>query len=66
MEVRMLDITVEPIEIAPSAHHGRVRVRPGDHGTDVAGLYAIGGASGGMQGMRGLAGPLMPRPESAR
>jgi len=42
LELQMLDITKEPIEIAPTAHYsmGGVWVRPDDHGTDVPGLYA--------------------------
>jgi len=44
LDLQMLDITRDPIEIAPTAHYlmGGVWVRPKDHGTDVAGLYAIG------------------------
>ena len=58
MEVQMLDITVEPIEIAPTAHYsmGGVWVRPEDHGTDVDGLYAIGEASSGLHGANRLGG----------
>jgi succinate dehydrogenase / fumarate reductase flavoprotein subunit len=54
----MLDITKAPIEIAPTAHYsmGGVWVRPDDHGTDVAGLYAIGEASSGTHGANRLGG----------
>jgi succinate dehydrogenase / fumarate reductase flavoprotein subunit len=54
----MLDITKEPIEIAPTAHYsmGGVWVRPEDHGTDVPGLYAIGEASSGLHGANRLGG----------
>jgi succinate dehydrogenase / fumarate reductase flavoprotein subunit len=54
----MLDITKEPIEIAPTAHYsmGGVWVRPDDHGTDVPGLYAIGEASSGLHGANRLGG----------
>ena len=47
LELQMLDITTDPIEIAPTAHYsmGGVWVRPEDHCTDVPGLYAIGEAS---------------------
>ena len=50
LELQMLDITKQPIEIAPTAHYsmGGVWVRPDDHGTDVPGLYAIGEASSGL------------------
>ncbi|MDJ0360001.1 FAD-binding protein [Rhodococcus sp. H29-C3] len=46
MELQMLDITTDPMEIAPTAHYsmGGVWVRPDDHSTDVTGLYAIGEA----------------------
>lgn len=58
MELQMLDITTEPIEIAPTAHYsmGGVRVRPEDHSTDVEGLYAIGEASSGLHGANRLGG----------
>lgn len=58
MEAQMLDITTEPIEIAPTAHYsmGGVWVRPEDHSTDVDGLYAIGEASSGLHGANRLGG----------
>ena len=58
METQMLDITREPIEIAPTAHYsmGGVWVRPEDHSTDVDGLYAIGEASSGLHGANRLGG----------
>ncbi|MDN6457943.1 MAG: FAD-binding protein [Yaniella sp.] len=58
MEVQMLDVTREPIEIAPTAHYsmGGVWVRPEDHSTDVAGLYVIGEASSGLHGANRLGG----------
>lgn len=58
LEMQMLDITQQPIEIAPTAHYsmGGVWVRPEDHGTDVAGLYAIGEASSGLHGANRLGG----------
>jgi len=58
LELQMLDITKEPIEIAPTAHYsmGGVWVRPEDHGTDVDGLYAIGEASSGLHGANRLGG----------
>jgi succinate dehydrogenase / fumarate reductase flavoprotein subunit len=58
LELQMLDITREPIEIAPTAHYsmGGVWVRPEDHGTDVDGLYAIGEASSGLHGANRLGG----------
>src|SRR5699024_10297524 len=58
IEVQMLDITREPIEIAPTAHYsmGGVWVHYQDHSTDIAGLYAIGEASSGLHGANRLGG----------
>ncbi|WP_306365842.1 L-aspartate oxidase [Nocardiopsis sp. CC223A] len=58
LEHQMLDITESPMEIAPTAHYsmGGVWVRPGDHSTDVAGLYAIGEAASGLHGANRLGG----------
>ncbi|KUI00219.1 succinate dehydrogenase [Mycolicibacterium acapulense] len=58
MDLQLLDITTTPIEIAPTAHYsmGGVWVRPEDHSTDVAGLYAIGEASSGLHGANRLGG----------
>jgi succinate dehydrogenase / fumarate reductase, flavoprotein subunit len=58
LELQMLDITREPIEIAPTAHYsmGGVWVRPEDHGTGVDGLYAIGEAASGLHGANRLGG----------
>jgi succinate dehydrogenase / fumarate reductase flavoprotein subunit len=58
LELQMLDITTDPIEIAPTAHYsmGGVWVRPEDHSTDVSGLYAIGEASSGLHGANRLGG----------
>jgi succinate dehydrogenase / fumarate reductase, flavoprotein subunit len=58
LDLQMLDITTSPIEIAPTAHYsmGGVWVRAADHGTDVAGLYAIGEASSGTHGANRLGG----------
>jgi succinate dehydrogenase / fumarate reductase flavoprotein subunit len=58
LELHMLDITKQPIEVAPTAHYsmGGVWVRPEDHGTGVDGLYAIGEASSGLHGANRLGG----------
>jgi len=58
IDLQMLDITEEPIEIAPTAHYsmGGVWVRAEDHGTGVDGLYAIGEASSGLHGANRLGG----------
>jgi succinate dehydrogenase / fumarate reductase flavoprotein subunit len=58
LDLQMLDITRDPIEIAPTAHYsmGGVWVSPEDHSTDVRGLYAIGEASSGLHGANRLGG----------
>ncbi len=58
LEHQMLDITESPMEIAPTAHYsmGGVWVRPEDHSTGVAGLYAIGEAASGLHGANRLGG----------
>lgn len=58
LELQLLDITEEPIEIAPTAHYsmGGVWVRPEDHSTGVEGLYAIGEAASGLHGANRLGG----------
>ena len=58
LELQNVDITKQPIEIAPTAHYsmGGVWVRPSDHMTDVEGLYAIGEASSGLHGANRLGG----------
>ncbi|MFI5612623.1 L-aspartate oxidase [Amycolatopsis sp. NPDC051903] len=58
LELQMLDITQQPIEIAPTAHYsmGGVWVRSEDHSTGVDGLYAIGEASSGLHGANRLGG----------
>lgn len=58
LELQLLDITEEPIEVAPTAHYsmGGVWVRPEDHSTGVEGLYAIGEASSGLHGANRLGG----------
>ncbi|MFH9044278.1 FAD-binding protein [Streptomyces sp. NPDC017966] len=52
LRLQMLDITHDPVEVAPTAQSslGGVWVRPEDHGTDVNGLYAVGEAAGGLHG----------------
>src|SRR5690606_19187699 len=58
IDLQMLDITAQPIEVAPTAHYsmGGVWVRADDHGTGVDGLYAIGEASSGLHGANRLGG----------
>lgn len=58
LELQMLDITRDPIEIAPTAHYsmGGVWVEPERHATDVDGLFAIGEAASGLHGANRLGG----------
>ncbi|QIG42046.1 FAD-dependent oxidoreductase [Nocardioides anomalus] len=58
LDLQMLDVTREPIEVAPTAHYsmGGVQVRPDDHGTDVEGLFVIGEAASGLHGANRLGG----------
>ena len=58
LELQMLDVTRDPIEVAPTAHYsmGGVWVRPEDHGTDVDGLFVIGEAASGLHGANRLGG----------
>ena len=58
IDLQMLDITKEPIEIAPTAHYsmGGVWVDAESHNTGVAGLSAIGEASSGLHGANRLGG----------
>ncbi len=58
MDLQMLDITADPMEIAPTAHYsmGGVWVEPEEHRTGVEGLYAIGEAASGLHGANRLGG----------
>lgn len=58
IELQRLDITREPIEIAPTAHYsmGGVWVDTEEHSTGVSGFYAIGEAASGMHGANRLGG----------
>lgn len=58
IDLQMLDITKQPIEVAPTAHYsmGGVWVSPETHGTGVDGLYAIGEAASGLHGANRLGG----------
>ncbi|WP_053762260.1 FAD-binding protein [Streptomyces sp. AS58] len=57
-DLQMLDVTCDPIEVAPTADcsMGGVWVRPEDHSTDVDGLFAIGEAASGLHGANRLEG----------
>ncbi len=58
IDLQMVDITKEPMEIAPTAHYsmGGVWVDAERHSTGVDGLYAIGEASSGLHGANRLGG----------
>ena len=58
IDLQMLDITEQPIEIAPTAHYsmGGVWVSAEEHATGVDGLYAIGEAASGLHGANRLGG----------
>ena len=53
-----VDITREPMEIAPTAHYsmGGVKVAPATHATDVPGLFAAGEVAAGVHGANRLGG----------
>ncbi len=55
---QMLDISKDPMEVAPTAHYsmGGVVVDPETYRTDVAGLFAAGEVTGGLHGANRLGG----------
>jgi succinate dehydrogenase / fumarate reductase flavoprotein subunit len=58
IEHQMLDISKEPMEVAPTAHYsmGGVVTDHETYATDVAGLYAAGEVTGGLHGANRLGG----------
>jgi succinate dehydrogenase / fumarate reductase, flavoprotein subunit len=58
IEWQMLDISKEPMEVAPTAHYsmGGIVVDPETHATNVPGLYAAGECVGGLHGANRLGG----------
>ncbi|CAN5308539.1 FAD-binding protein [soil metagenome] len=58
LETQMLDISSDPVEVAPTAHYsmGGVVVDPETHATDVTGLYAAGECTAGVHGANRLGG----------
>ncbi len=58
IEYQMLDISKDPMEVAPTAHYsmGGVVVDPPTHATEVEGLYAVGEVSAGLHGANRLGG----------
>jgi succinate dehydrogenase / fumarate reductase, flavoprotein subunit len=58
IEYQMLDISKQPMEVAPTAHYsmGGIAVEPETHATEVAGLYAAGECTSGLHGANRLGG----------
>jgi succinate dehydrogenase / fumarate reductase flavoprotein subunit len=58
IEWQMLDISREPMEVAPTAHYsmGGIVVDPETHATNMPGLYAAGECVGGLHGANRLGG----------
>lgn len=58
METQLLDISQEPMEVAPTAHYsmGGIVVDPETHSTGITGLYAAGEVTGGLHGANRLGG----------
>ena len=57
-ELAGIDITKEPMEVAPTCHYmmGGIRVDPETQETCISGLYASGEAAGGLHGANRLGG----------
>ena len=58
VEYQMLDISKQPMEVAPTAHYsmGGIVVDPPTHATEVGGLYAAGECTAGLHGANRLGG----------
>ena len=58
IETQMLDISKEPMEVAPTAHYsmGGISLNALDHRTSVKGLFAAGEVAGGLHGANRLGG----------
>jgi succinate dehydrogenase / fumarate reductase flavoprotein subunit len=58
IELQMLDISREPMEVAPTAHYtmGGLVVEPETHATEIAGLFAAGECTAGLHGANRLGG----------
>ncbi|HTW18727.1 MAG TPA: fumarate reductase/succinate dehydrogenase flavoprotein subunit [Mycobacteriales bacterium] len=57
-ELADVDITTDPMEVAPTCHYvmGGIEVDPETQAATVSGLFAVGEASGGMHGSNRLGG----------
>ena len=58
LDTQMLDISKEPMEVAPTAHYsmGGIVVSSKEHRTSIEGLYAAGEVAGGLHGANRLGG----------
>ena len=58
LDAQMLDISKEPMEVAPTAHYsmGGVVISAKEHCTSIKGLYAAGEVAGGLHGANRLGG----------
>lgn len=58
IEAQMLDISKEPMEVAPTAHYsmGGIYVNSENHSTNIKGLFAAGEVAGGLHGANRLGG----------
>tara|TARA_Y100000991_G_C21974725_1_gene351543 strand:+ start:1434 stop:3191 length:1758 start_codon:yes stop_codon:yes gene_type:complete len=58
IDLQMIDISKEPMEIAPTAHYsmGGISVNAYDHSTCIKGLFAAGEVAGGLHGANRLGG----------
>ena len=58
LDTLMLDISKEPMEVAPTAHYsmGGIAVDPETHSTGVVGLFAAGECTAGLHGANRLGG----------
>tara|TARA_Y100000589_G_scaffold303584_1_gene316084 strand:- start:205 stop:1959 length:1755 start_codon:yes stop_codon:yes gene_type:complete len=58
LDTLMLDISKEPMEVAPTAHYsmGGIIVEPDTHSTGVEGLFAAGECTSGLHGANRLGG----------
>ena len=58
IETQMIDISKEPMEVAPTAHYsmGGISLNASDHKTSLKGLFAAGEVAGGLHGANRLGG----------
>ena len=58
IETQMIDISKQPMEVAPTAHYsmGGIYVTAEEHSTNIRGLFAAGEVAGGLHGANRLGG----------